>query len=265
MSERCRPLAPHLLRRHVAHRAHDRARLGACCRRLSAGAGRAVGQLGQAEVEDLHEAVAGEEDVLRLEIAVDDPLLVSGGEPGAICREMRSVSSGVSGPVRSFSRSVVPRRSSVTMKGRPCSSPTSNTATMLGCCTDPAARASRANDAQRGVGRSRAEQLHRDVAVELAIVRAQIGPRPRCRGPRPRGRSVGLTALGRGPSVRARPHGAGLALRDAGTRQETAELAERVSVEFRLIHGRSCRRQPIPAASSGGSARAPCPSRARPR
>ncbi len=35
-----------------------------------------VGQLGEAEVEDLHAAVPGDEDVLGLEIPVDDPLLV---------------------------------------------------------------------------------------------------------------------------------------------------------------------------------------------
>jgi hypothetical protein len=35
---------------------------------------------GEAEVEDLGVAVFGEEDVLGLEVAMDDPLVVSGGE-----------------------------------------------------------------------------------------------------------------------------------------------------------------------------------------
>jgi hypothetical protein len=34
----------------------------------------------QAEVQDLHAAIAGDEEVLRLEIAVDDPLLVRRGQ-----------------------------------------------------------------------------------------------------------------------------------------------------------------------------------------
>ena len=37
-------------------------------------------ELGQAEVEDLGAIVRGDEDVLRLQVAVDDALLVCGGE-----------------------------------------------------------------------------------------------------------------------------------------------------------------------------------------
>ena len=37
-------------------------------------------ELGQAEVEDLHEAVLGDHHVFRLQIAMDDSLLVRGGE-----------------------------------------------------------------------------------------------------------------------------------------------------------------------------------------
>ena len=40
-----------------------------------------VAQLGQAEVQDLHVAVAGDEDVLGLHVAVDDAALVRRGEP----------------------------------------------------------------------------------------------------------------------------------------------------------------------------------------
>ncbi len=39
-----------------------------------------VRELGEAEVEDLHPAVVGDEDVLGLQVPVDDPLLVRGGE-----------------------------------------------------------------------------------------------------------------------------------------------------------------------------------------
>ena len=38
-------------------------------------------QAGQAEIEDLHAAVGGQEDVLRLDVAVDDALGVGGGQP----------------------------------------------------------------------------------------------------------------------------------------------------------------------------------------
>ena len=57
-----------LLGGHVARRAHDVA--GAGQARL------ALHQLGQAEVGDLRDALVGEHDVGRLDVAVDDPVLV---------------------------------------------------------------------------------------------------------------------------------------------------------------------------------------------
>ena len=47
---------------------------------LGLGQNLAAHQLGQAEVEDLDAAVLGDEDVVRLEIAVDDALVVGRGE-----------------------------------------------------------------------------------------------------------------------------------------------------------------------------------------
>ena len=79
-------LAPYLLGRHVAHGSHDRSRIGRPGDRLGLGS-RVPGlcswttQLGQAEVEDLDQAVLGDEQVLGLQVAVDNPLVVSGGEP----------------------------------------------------------------------------------------------------------------------------------------------------------------------------------------
>jgi hypothetical protein len=75
-------LAPHLLRRHVADGATHQQRTA---RR---GSGRVVGvaseptpfHLGQAEVQQLHAAVGGDEDVGRLDVAVADPFLVRGAE-----------------------------------------------------------------------------------------------------------------------------------------------------------------------------------------
>ena len=70
---------PHLLRRHVPIRAdhHAGPRLGERPRRRQLVAG-ALGadELGDPEVEDLGPPVAGQEQVLRLEVAVDDAALV---------------------------------------------------------------------------------------------------------------------------------------------------------------------------------------------
>ena len=77
-------LAADLLGRHVADGAHDEAGLGARRCRREAGRARAgslgLRELGQAEVEDLHAAVARDEDVLGLQVPVDDALGVGGGE-----------------------------------------------------------------------------------------------------------------------------------------------------------------------------------------
>ena len=60
---------PRLLRRHVARRPHDRAVF--CLARIP------LELLGQPEVGDLRHPVGGEEDVGRLEIAVEDAVVVS--------------------------------------------------------------------------------------------------------------------------------------------------------------------------------------------
>jgi hypothetical protein len=81
---RVQVFAPRLFRGHVGHRAHRRAgtgqgilhvlRLG-----VRAGDGRAVfQQLGETEVEDLGVAARGDEDVGRLDVAVDDTAGVRG-------------------------------------------------------------------------------------------------------------------------------------------------------------------------------------------
>ncbi|HEV8702079.1 MAG TPA: hypothetical protein VGV60_12470 [Candidatus Polarisedimenticolia bacterium] len=88
--------AAHLLRRHVSDRSEDDAGPGLDPRRepgqrpvrRRAGATGKCGrrtlgprQLRQAEIEDLDPAVARDEQVLRLQVAVDDPLLVSRRQP----------------------------------------------------------------------------------------------------------------------------------------------------------------------------------------
>ena len=71
------PGAAHLLGRHVADRAENHARLGPTGHRRRVGAG-ALG--GQPEVEDLDAAVARDEEVVRLQIAMHDLLVVRGGQ-----------------------------------------------------------------------------------------------------------------------------------------------------------------------------------------
>jgi len=79
-----RGLPAHLFGRHVAHRPHNDAGLGAGGVRRQVGARfgplSGVRQLGETEVENLHPAVPRHEDVLGLEIPVDDALLVRGGQ-----------------------------------------------------------------------------------------------------------------------------------------------------------------------------------------
>ena len=92
-------VATNLLRRHVACGAEDHSRRGA----------RAVReQLGDAEVEDFDPAVDGDEDVLRLQIAVHDALLVRCGETvgqlrGAVQRRVRPQGAGGEGPAQRLS------------------------------------------------------------------------------------------------------------------------------------------------------------------
>ena len=64
-------LAPDLLGGHVGHGAHHRAGVG------DPGL---IGELGEAEVDDLHPSVRSHHDVARLDVAVDDPPLVGGCE-----------------------------------------------------------------------------------------------------------------------------------------------------------------------------------------
>ena len=81
-----RGLAAHLLGRHVVDGAQHRARRRQPGARAElhrdVGVGRGIGldRAGQAEVQDLHPAVVGQEDVLGLEVAVDDALVVGGGQ-----------------------------------------------------------------------------------------------------------------------------------------------------------------------------------------
>src|SRR4249920_3095580 len=71
-------LTPNLFGRHVADGAHHSSSFGADL--LGGGVPREISfgprELGEAEVENLHAALAGNENILRLQVAVNDSLLV---------------------------------------------------------------------------------------------------------------------------------------------------------------------------------------------
>ena len=78
-------LPSHLLGRHVAERSQHDARLRAAPSPSAGSSGlprlaSLLRQLRQAEVEDLDPAVPRDEEVLGLQVPVDDPLLVRGGQ-----------------------------------------------------------------------------------------------------------------------------------------------------------------------------------------
>ena len=75
-----RRLAEDLLGRDVAERAHQHALLGGEPRRGRIAGTRRLDVVGQPEIEDLDAAFAGDEQVFRLEIAVDDAAFVGGGK-----------------------------------------------------------------------------------------------------------------------------------------------------------------------------------------
>ena len=107
----------HLLGRHVADRPEDHSRLGRGRRRrqvrLLLPALLGVRQLREAEVEDLDPAVLRDEEVLGLQVPMDDPLLVGGGEAVGDLQRVVEALRGESS-AREHPRSVSPSRSSMT-------------------------------------------------------------------------------------------------------------------------------------------------------
>src|SRR2546428_337946 len=94
--------APYRRGRHVAGRAHHRPGGGLQhCRGLLAPLLlRRTGELRQSEIENLHAAIAGDEDVLGLQVAVDDLLVVGGGEAGGDADAVLNYFAGGQGAAR---------------------------------------------------------------------------------------------------------------------------------------------------------------------
>ncbi len=86
-------LAAHLLGRHIAGGADDHAGIGTVGDRrgIAIGFSLTMDQFGQSEVQNFDAAVFGEEEILRLEIAVNDALVVRSGES---MRDLNSVIDG---------------------------------------------------------------------------------------------------------------------------------------------------------------------------
>ena len=129
-----RRLAADLFRRHVAGRAEHRVSRGPQWRRHrpSIEIRIADAKLGDAEVENLHAPVARDHHVLRLEIAVHDPLRVRRGEAACIAAAISQARAAGIAPRPMQSRSVSPSSSSITRYGRPSAVPTSYSVSTLG-------------------------------------------------------------------------------------------------------------------------------------
>ena len=165
-------LAPRLLRRHVTKRAEDGAgRIAAMRAPEPSPVAGTEGDPREAEVEDLDPAVAGEEDVLRLEVAVDDALgvrrrqAVREGGP-----DLDGLAQGRA-PLLRRRRDVSPSSSSMTAKAMPCSVPQSWMARMFGWDRAATALASRSKSAPPlgVVGERRRQHLDGDLPLEPRV------------------------------------------------------------------------------------------------
>src|SRR4029077_7134277 len=76
-------LASDLFRRHISDGAEDDSRFGALSHRGRSGIGsaRMLNELCQAEVENLYSSIFGQEQVLGLQVAMDNALLVRRRQP----------------------------------------------------------------------------------------------------------------------------------------------------------------------------------------
>ena len=107
----CR-LAAHLFGRHIARRAQNRSRVRAACHgRRTGGFYRdfGAGELGQAEIKDLDPPVFCDEEIFRLEVAVDDALVMCSGKTArGKSTTLGSGNSGTESKIAGSSRLLMP-------------------------------------------------------------------------------------------------------------------------------------------------------------
>ena len=82
VAARVHRFAERLLRRHVGDGADDHSRLGESRESVAFGSDRERHLLRESEVEDLRDAECGDDDVRRLQVAMDDSTPVSVGQRG---------------------------------------------------------------------------------------------------------------------------------------------------------------------------------------
>ena len=109
-----------------------------------------LAQLRQAEVQDLHPAVGGEEHVLRLQVPVHEPTPVRRLEtPTHLPRRPRRRGASAADHARAGREASPPPAARTPGTGDPFSCPTSWTVSTFGCDSAATARASRSNRSRR--------------------------------------------------------------------------------------------------------------------
>ena len=189
--------------RDLVARPAARAPCRPACRRARRRRSMLAGEAGQAEVGQAHPAAAVDHHVGRLEVAVQDALLVGRGQAGAdLARDLHGPLAGAAGRCAAAARPGPRRRRTPwQMKCWPSTSPMSYTRQTLGWVTWRAMRTSLQEALRAGRDRcssSARQELERHRLAELAG-RRRGRPRP-CR----RGRAGRRCGSGRRASCRGR-------------------------------------------------------------
>ena len=160
---------------------------------VAAAFGDALERLGDAEVGD-DRGAAGEEDVVRLDVAMDDAALVRVGERARdVAQDAHRFATGSGRRARAARAATRPRRTASCSTAAPSTSPAVSTGTMCGCCSargerDLALEALDAHGRRPAPDASTLMTTSRPSAVRRRRTRATCRRRPtrgRDRRPRP--------------------------------------------------------------------------------